>query len=71
MYSDPVKLKSFDNTIESYEIREKNESISLIYLKYRKVLFIDPRDYLYVKYTEYINEKELVEVCKSVNIHDQ
>ena len=50
-YNDPNKLKHFDIAIENYEIKAKHENTQLVYLKYKKVLFIDPRDYLYVKYS--------------------
>ena len=70
LYNDPNKLKQFDSAIDTYEIKFKNENTSLIYMKYKKFLFIDPRDYLYVKYTEQVNKNEIIEVCKSVNISD-
>lgn len=38
--------------IESYERHMEDEDTCLQYLRYKKVLMIDSRDFVYVKYTE-------------------
>lgn len=43
--------KSFDPNIDVYECRDRiDDSTKIIYLSYKKVLIISPRDFVYVRY---------------------
>lgn len=44
--------KAFDSNIDSYECRQKaDEFTKVIYLAYKKILIVSPRDFVYVRYS--------------------
>lgn len=43
--------KKFDNNIDIYECRDRvDDNTKIIYLAYKKVLIVAPRDFIYVRY---------------------
>lgn len=43
--------KSFDTNIDQYTCKEKlDDQTKIIYLAYKKILIVSPRDFVYVRY---------------------
>lgn len=61
--------KKLDSSIDAFERVVANEDVHVLYLRYKKIMFMDPRDFLYVKKTER-NGDEAVEISKSIQVVD-
>ncbi|CAD8139341.1 unnamed protein product [Paramecium pentaurelia] len=58
--------KKLDSSIDQFESHFSDDSLQINYLRYKKILFMDPRDFLFVKYTKYIDENTVFEISKSI-----
>ena len=67
--SDLEMQMRIDSGIETYERPVDGSRVSLMYLRYKKILLMDSRDFLYIKYQEEQHNK-LIEVSKSIEIPD-
>lgn len=44
--------RNFDSNIDSYECQDQiDENSKLIYLAYKKILIVSPRDFVFIRYT--------------------
>lgn len=57
--------KSMDPSIDAFEKHFEGLNSQINYLRYKKILFMDPRDFLYIKYSD-IKDDHLVEISKSI-----
>ncbi|CAD8087206.1 unnamed protein product [Paramecium sonneborni] len=57
--------KQLDTSVDQFESHYSDERLQINYLRYKKILFMDPRDFLYIKYTKFINKDSVIEVSKS------
>lgn len=55
-----------DNSIDCYENVWKQDEYGILYLRYKKILFMDPRDFLFIKKTDR-KEDMAIEISKSIN----
>jgi hypothetical protein len=62
--------KSLDSSVDAFETHLAEGDVQINYLRYKKILFMDPRDFLYVKYTKAIDANSIVEISKSIEIPD-
>ncbi|CAD8052860.1 unnamed protein product [Paramecium sonneborni] len=58
--------KKIDSSIDQYEQHFSNNQLQINYLRYKKILFMDPRDFFFIKYIKYIDENTLFEISKSI-----
>ena len=54
-----------DPSIDAFEKHYEGTNSQINYLRYKKILFMDPRDLLYIKYSD-IKDDHLVEISKSI-----
>ncbi|CAD8081183.1 unnamed protein product [Paramecium sonneborni] len=57
--------KQLDQSVDQFESHYSSQELQINYLRYKKILFMDPRDFLYIKYTKLINEDQVIEISKS------
>ncbi|CAD8128788.1 unnamed protein product [Paramecium sonneborni] len=58
--------KKLDTSIDQFEQHYSNSQIRINYLRYKKILFMDPRDFLFINYSKFIDENTLFEISKSI-----
>ena len=59
--------KSFDTNIEHYDCKEIiDENTKIIYLAYKKMLIVQPRDFVYVRYTFKEDENTYWSIATSI-----
>ncbi|CAD8045751.1 unnamed protein product [Paramecium primaurelia] len=59
--------KQMDNSIDAFEKHYEDINFQINYLRYKKIMFMDPRDFLYIKYTDRKGD-DCIEISKSINI---
>jgi len=60
--------KTFDANVDSYECKERvDECTKIVYLAYKKILIVSPRDFVFVRYSFKKNKENW---CISVSIPD-
>ncbi|CAD8159404.1 unnamed protein product [Paramecium octaurelia] len=59
--------KQMDNSIDAFEKHYEDINLQINYLRYKKIMFMDPRDFLYIKYTDRKGD-DCIEISKSVNV---
>ena len=62
-----LQLK-IENSIDVYERIRGNDDFSIMYLRYKKLPLMDPREFLYVKHRYYLENNSMLEVTKSIDI---
>ncbi|CAK73131.1 unnamed protein product (macronuclear) [Paramecium tetraurelia] len=62
--------KQLDSSVDQFESHYSDEGLQINYLRYKKILFMDPRDFLYIKYTKFIDEDTVIEISKSFENQD-
>ncbi|CAD8134681.1 unnamed protein product [Paramecium octaurelia] len=59
--------KSMDNSIDAFEKHLEDMNLQINYLRYKKIMFMDPRDFLYIKYSDRKGD-DCVEISKSIQV---
>ncbi|CAD8143965.1 unnamed protein product [Paramecium pentaurelia] len=59
--------KQMDNSIDAFEKHYEDINFQINYLRYKKIMFMDPRDFLYIKYTDRKGD-DCIEISKSINV---
>ncbi|CAD8050325.1 unnamed protein product [Paramecium sonneborni] len=59
--------KQMDNSIDAFEKHYEDNNLQINYLRYKKIMFMDPRDFLYIKYTDRKGD-DCLEISKSINV---
>ncbi|CAD8060989.1 unnamed protein product [Paramecium primaurelia] len=62
--------KQLDSSVDQFESHYSDERLQINYLRYKKILFMDPRDFLYIKYTKFIDDDTVIEISKSFENQD-
>lgn len=56
-----------DNSIDAFEKHFDEMNLQINYLRYKKIMFMDPRDFLYIKYYDRKGD-DCIEISKSINV---
>ncbi|CAD8134907.1 unnamed protein product [Paramecium pentaurelia] len=59
--------KQMDNSIDAFEKHFEEMNLQINYLRYKKIMFMDPRDFLYIKYYDRKGD-DCIEISKSINV---
>ncbi|CAD8054290.1 unnamed protein product [Paramecium primaurelia] len=59
--------KQMDNSIDAFEKHFDEMNLQINYLRYKKIMFMDPRDFLFIKYYDRKGD-DCIEISKSINV---